>query len=501
MLKLKYFPLLLSLILILSGCGLKTESLISDPGKDYEVVYDVKGATFGVPKSFLKTATAITEISDNSDFDEEGVYLYKDGENKYLFFGMQQIVIAVEKGTTFHFTTTKDKKDALDHSSVMGIWMDPEKKQLPYEEDNTGKVYKLIATVDAQVVITKNLYGDFVGKLSSITTDQGEWSMFVGVPGSDYKKDVTDKQKKVIESIAKSLTSGEKEEETYYEVGTPSDISSSEAEEGTIEESVAENSKESSSETAEGESAEENTPSAAAPETAEAVETGESLDAAAGSVDSSEVENTTETQPPVETTELETVRPDESRPAEGTIQGMNMTNQKRHVTDMSGISDSSIYSFLTLGQKGSLQAFSEQSLKPEGLAITYDNIYMGDAAIKLIQDFCDSGSAGYQYTDPPVGTSWVVCEYTLDYLNLDDRPYVDIKALGADGKAIRHAGIEYKESERTYEITTHKKEDGNIISGMMVYFPLPANTNEFVLAAGQGASNPHYKGAFLLVKI
>lgn len=500
--------LTLSMTVSVCACGLASSGLTESTGRDYETIYDVDGAVFGMPKQFLKVATAITEISDNSDFSDENIYLYKDGESKYLFFGMQQIVVAVEKNTAFHFTTTKNKEEALDNSSILGIWMNStEKKGLSYSEENSGDIYKLIATVDAQVVITKNLYGDFVGKLASITTDKGEWSMFVGVPGSDYKNDVTSEQKKYIEAISKSLTSGKKVEETYFEVGTSSDTETAAADDEAKEtakaaEKVATKSvavkttkaanvtetENTSSESIEG-SETAGAPTSVAETTVNPMETAQA--------ETSEAETTAE----AETEPLETVRENESRPEKGDMQGMHMVNQHKAKADTSGISDSSIYSFLSFGQKGSLQTLSDENTAVEGMAITYDKIYTGDEATALIEDFCASGEAGYNYTAPPVGTSWVVCEYTLDYLDLNDRPYVDIKALGPDGQPIRHAGIEYKDSMRTYEITNHKKEDGSVVSGLMVYFPLPANTKEFVLAAGNGATNKHYKGAFLLVKI
>ena len=96
--------LTLSMTLSVCACGLASSGLTESTGRDYETIYDVDGAVFGMPKQFLKVATAITEISDNSDFSDENIYLYKDGESKYLFFGMQQIVVAVEKNTAFHFT-------------------------------------------------------------------------------------------------------------------------------------------------------------------------------------------------------------------------------------------------------------------------------------------------------------------------------------------------------------------------------------------------------------
>ncbi len=84
---------------------------------------------------------------------------------------------------------------------VNGIWMSVDGKK--FNADISKR--KTVATVDAGVVITNDLYNDFVGKLVTLTdSDNTEYSMFVGVPGN-RRKDLGDKKKNGIENIAKSF--------------------------------------------------------------------------------------------------------------------------------------------------------------------------------------------------------------------------------------------------------------------------------------------------------
>ena len=495
--------ILLTAGVLLTGCS-GGEKLTEIPGNKYETIYAVDGVRFSMYKSFLTSATAVTEVSDNSDFDENGSYIYKDGENQYLFFNMNSVVVAVEKGTTFNFTTTKKKEDALENSSIMKIWLtSTEKKGLNYKESN-HEYYKLIADVDAQVAVTTNLFGDFVGELAYVRNEETEWSLFVGVPGTDPKKDITKQQKEYIAAVAKSFCPAEKPDESisYAVVASGSEIPESEMQTETApaaetvadtetekKETVIETTEESATNSEPAETVEnDKETSAAAPETSEETQ------AAGTEAEPSGEEET----PSEETAPLETVREAESRPVEGETVTIHVSNQKEAVSNRYGIADSSIYSFLKIGQKGSIDVLSDNQAVKETMAMKLHTVYTGSAAIELIKAYCTNGDAGFDYTDPPVGTVWNVAEYDLDYMELTDRPYVDIKILGVDGQKLRHAGIVY--SSRTYDMDYKTKDDKNY----MIFYAVPSNTTEYVLAGGLGNENPEekdLKGAFYLIKM
>jgi len=85
------------------------------------------------------------------------------------------------------------------------IWFTADGKSLDYTDKKSDKGYKLIATVDADVSITQDVYGTFTGRLAHVSDENGEYTMFVGIRGDSYK-DLDGSDKDLIEHIAASLT-------------------------------------------------------------------------------------------------------------------------------------------------------------------------------------------------------------------------------------------------------------------------------------------------------
>lgn len=203
-------------MLLTTGCG---SSLYEKQPANYTYVTSVKGASFSMPENFLEAATAITNINKDMDYSNS-VYLYKNGETTYLLFDIDTAVIAVENKTTFDFLNTDNVVESLENNSLDGIWFNPEGKKLDYSAENKGGEYKLIATVGADVSITTDTYGSFVGKMAYIQTENYECTMFVGYSGEKYD-DLPKEKKDIIDHITKSLTlSGDTE---YYTAATPKD--------------------------------------------------------------------------------------------------------------------------------------------------------------------------------------------------------------------------------------------------------------------------------------
>jgi len=166
----------------------------------FERITAVPGIAFQINQSIVSKATAVTQISEDANFTRGDYYSYKDGKEKYILFNLDKLVVAAQRGTEFDFADDSSEA-ALDKSNVMGIWFT--KSGRKFDVDVNGD--RAEATVTAGVVITKNLYADFTGKLITVTNKGEEWSLFVGVPGSSYKE-LNDSAKKGIEAIASSLS-------------------------------------------------------------------------------------------------------------------------------------------------------------------------------------------------------------------------------------------------------------------------------------------------------
>ena len=170
--------------------------------------------------------------------------------------------------------------------------------------------------------------------------------------------------------------------------------------------------------------------------------------------------------------------------------GINMSNQKDAQVDGDAFK-SDVYSMLSVGQKGKAQVISDEAgATIITVAVQLNTVTTGQQAVDTIKEYCASGSAGYAYQEPPVGTSWVVASYDVDYEGNPERPGVNSKLYGLNGKKLYFNGIGY--STRTYDM--NYKADGG--KNQMVYFAVPINCKDYVLAFGDGNVDNLYQAAY-----
>lgn len=176
------------------------ESITKEKMPGFTEITSVPGISFYINSNFIDKATAITQVSDNISFQKNMYYSYKNGEDKYLLFNMENLIVAAQKGTDFWIGESNDKEYSLLNASMMNIWFTQGSKKFETETENGITVTK----VNAGVAINSTTYGDFCGKLVNINKDGEEWSLFVGVPGERYDK-LSDASKKGIDTIISTL--------------------------------------------------------------------------------------------------------------------------------------------------------------------------------------------------------------------------------------------------------------------------------------------------------
>lgn len=477
---------------LLTGCGGSSSSY-----SGYKEHTEVEGVTFSIPSSFTDSATSVSEISSNGDFKSDVTYEFKNGTDTYLLFNMEGIIVIVRKGTDFGFFDTDDKQSCLKNSSILSVQLTlPERaKKFDYEDVTSDNVYRLIGTVKAEAVITRNVYGDFIGKVSSICIGNDEWTLFAGVPGTRYNR-ITKDQQKVIEAIA----------ESFKPVTTTND--------GATTESTEESSNTGSTTTVISGGSSKNyiSSSASTEATAEGQETGETSDTSSSQTASSQAENsseepvaassvsagTVEEQKPEESA-TETSEENEEAKSDDTDQGdsdpengIHMSNQKE-ATVVGDAKLSDIYSMLSIGDKGKAQVISDEAGEVITVAVTLNKVVTGQEAIDTIKEYCTSGKSGYSYEQPPTGTQWALAVYDIDYEGNSERPSVNAKIRGLNGDKLYVNGIGY--SSRTYDMN-YQASDGK---NFMVYFAVPINCKEYALVFGDGSTDNLYQAAYFRI--
>ena len=114
-----------ALICISAMSGCSSSKLYTSDTSGYKEITDIPGVKFVVPNSVAQ-ATVINQISGNMEFDSNTTYSYKDGVESYIVFNMNNIVILVQKGTSFGFDQLpagEDKTSCLNNSSILGTWL------------------------------------------------------------------------------------------------------------------------------------------------------------------------------------------------------------------------------------------------------------------------------------------------------------------------------------------------------------------------------------------
>lgn len=484
---------------LLTGCGGSSASY-----SGYKEHTEVEGVTFSIPSAFTDGATSVSEISANGDFKSDTTYEFKNGTDTYLLFNMEGIVVIVRKGTDFGFFDTDDKVSCLKNSSILSVQLTlPDRaKKLDYEEATSGNIYRLIGTVKAEAVITRNVYGDFIGKVSSICIGNDEWTLFAGVPGTRYNR-IDKDQQAVLEAIAESFSpvtatddnASTESAEDASDAGSTTKVISGGSKKNYISSSSPSESSESTAtedsknNEATDSSANGSSTTVNANDQAEEGSTGSEvkIDVMEQVPEEEEAEQT-ETETSSEDSESEEQANSDSDPENG----IHMSNQ-REATVVGDSKISDIYSMLSVGDKGKAQVISDEASEIITVSVTLNKVVSGQEAIDTIKEYCNSGESGYSYEEPPTGTKWVLASYDVDYEGNSERPSVNSKLRGLNGDKLYVNGIGY--SSRTYDMNYQAKDGKNF----MIYYAVPINCKEYALVFGDGNTDNLYQAAYFRI--
>lgn len=442
---------------ILKG-GVQASETVRD---GFTEITDVEGVSFYMDDRLLDLATAITQISEETGLDDSSYYVYKNGIDQYILFNMDKVVCIVQKGTDFGFDEKENKEEALKSSNICNIWFEKSGKELDIRQaDNT-----FYTKVNAQITITRSLYGDFTGELVTTTDGTEEWSIFVGVPGTGYDK-VSENNKKVIESIAETLHVTKKD----TDVNESFDQKTEEEEPDTGEQEESKEEDQPGTETFQ-----EEEPSV--PENVTIIEETDS------DVSMEETQGEEETfQNVMENTGVSSEHLTEkvTEVLQDSADLISVQNNQREKKKNGQIFESDIYSMLDIGETGSLTVYNEENGMLEQPAIHICQLYKGADAIELIrQNLTDT-----DYVSAKDGCSYQAVVYDVDYSQCTGTPYVNIKIRGVDGNNLKYRGVKY--TKKTHDILNSAKQEGAWVKGYICYYEIPNGCSEYVLECGDG---------------
>ncbi len=461
---------------------------------NYKTINEVNGVSFIVNTNIMNKATAVSEISEKINIDPELLYLYKDGKENYLLFGLNNIVVAVEKGT--EFPLHKDMTDLdIESASVCGIWFEQSGLKLQADYESNAVTFEVIGGLN----ISNNLYTDYVGKLKILSDGEEQWAIFCGIPGADKYKNLSDNAKKGIDTIVSSLVQSDyvapTNEEVYAvridnaqmqqtaesdaEQVTPSPATTPSAEVKESEEASVEDTEEDVTEVKdEAEPSEE-----VSEDVAEDDEATEDVEVAEEPV--GEPEPTEEIEEPTPTPEPEPAYiAEKEKTTVDRGSSVQLDNQKLVMNKKSNEAYSSdIYSMLSLKDNGIIGEFDIHTKQIVTPIINISRIYKGKTAVDMIKEYCKE-TGDYDYFDAPIGCEWHVAEYSLLYKNCATKPYINIKLRGIDGNNLVHKGIKY--TKRTYDMFNKAEWNGDYYGVCYCYYAVPIDVKEYALECGLG---------------
>lgn len=444
---LKKCLLLIGATILLGGCN-SNSSVYYIPESGYTTVNHIDNLAFCVPSFVANKATAITKISNDQEYDSNIAYSYKNGTDEYIMFCINQLVVLAQKGTSFQFLNTENKETCLTNSDLLNTWFTKCGKSFSYTDEINSNTYKIISDVTAEVVITTQLYGDFVGKLAVISDGTDEWSVFAGVMGNSFEN-LTNEQQSFINDIVLSmrLEKNPIEEVPTYDVVLESNPLE-ESKDELLEKPVIETNATASTK--------------------------------------SEIEVTTQTNENLTTEYSAIVSSDSDFSEIDTISeniGINVTNQKRKELLFDNAYKSDEYSMLSLCECGILSARNSKGVI-ETPIIRINKIYTGKEAKKIVNN--SSNEFLIHGFEAPRGYTWHVAEYDVSYESCSEDIYINIKIEGLDGNKLYFRGIPCE--ERTYDSSYAVSTDsaGNS-TNHYVFYAVPNGCKEYVLKCGEGS--------------
>lgn len=414
--------LIFTSVIMLTGCG----SLYSSHKSGYTEITAVSGVMFEMPENFLSDATAVTSISQDSDYEATETYLYKNGDSCYMLFNMNSVIVAVSTDTSYNLSESDDVDASITNSTLNGICFTPEDgSSYSYEESNKKDSYKIIADAVGDVTLTTELYGKYDGKFVYVESSGMECTMFVGANMEKYRK-LSGSQEKLIEHIAKSLTITA-DEATGSDDQPSEDVSVMDSEDSQKETNISD------------------------PVTVE--------------------EEATETKAETESTKRENSGNEQSE--------QTFLHAESNQHEATGTA-SDFYHQLKIGDVGRLEALDGSGKELKSTFVIVNDLYVKDDADKIIREYCKTDECPYEYSAAPDGYSWHAIEYTLS-MSPEDL-YVDIKLEGLDGEKLKYRGV--AASSMTHDIFYHmeKTEDG--YSKLYCYYAVPNGCKEYTLEFG-----------------
>ena len=468
---------------------------------NFNTIHEVRGVAFGVNSSIINKATAVSEISEKIDIDPSLIYIYKDGKNRYLLFGLNSIVIAVEKGTKFPLHENMTDLD-LESASVCGIWFEQSGLKLQSEYDSNSVTFQAIGGLN----ISNNTYSDYAGKLRIISDGTDQWAIFCGIPGADRYKDLSDNAKNGIDAIVASLQFSDyvepSKEEVYAVKIDNSDMADvASADINTTDDEIApkenvtvpiqetEDASETETKASEVEVTEETeteTEVVAESETGETSEESSEEDTEGMTEESAEKVTTEEKESSIEGNEPNApafiLEEEEEHKSRGS--SVQLENQKKVANKKSNEAyTSTIYSMLSLKDNGIICEMDRHTKQINTPIINVSRVYKGKTAVNMIKDYC-STTGNYEYFDAPVGCEWHVAEYSLLYKDCTTKPYIDIKLRGIDGNNIVYKGISY--TKHTYDMLYKAEWNGDFYGTCYCFYAVPIGVREYALECGLG---------------
>lgn len=502
--KLFVLVFLMASMCLLTACG-KNKEIYDSGEKGFAQITAVDGISFDVVSDVSRNATAITNISEDMDFEPNQTYMYKDGETQYFLFRIDSIVCVAQKGTSFGLKDAENKLDAVTKGNILGIYFTSPKKKLEFVEDEKNGVYKMVATVTAQVALTNDLYNDFAGRLAYISNGVDEWTMFVGTIGQDFR-DFSDDTKEIITYMAATLSLYEEpaaaeapepaislggEEALSSNVETVSGNSADDESDNAIidmgedssgsdgeEQEISEN-EEIDNEPENPDGAEEAEIQEEVPVVQEEIEVEVIVEENEG--DTLQEESAEQSEDVEAASNSESENKAEQKPESGFVR---LNNQKNTVKDDTTVYTSNIYDILDVGKLSYADVLSADASCYYRATIRADKILTGTEAEAVIKDAYNKGIVTGNYFSPPEGCCFHVIHYTVAFPEGADG-YVNVKLRGMDGEKLRFRGISY--TQRTYDIKVSDTE-------FYAFYAVPNGCSEYVIEIGEGTVDNEKSG-------
>ena len=496
----------------LTGCG----SVYESHNNSYMQIDDVPGVTFDMPRGLSENATAITEISNDENYDSS-TYVYKDGKTKYILFNIRSVVIIASNDTSFDFGRG-DMEKTLKNSDLDGIWFKADEGGLKGQRETRAESSKVMCNVNADVSITTSLYGTFSGVFANVKHGKYECSIFAGMAADKYK-DITSSNRKVLEHIVRTLdydpdtadlkgiASGDasKRNDSLPENTQQNEKAGSDAKVEASIEKVNDKGKQDvqasiekvGSDDGDGDDKEDSSSivsdlnngnensgdqdrfgiqSKKDKKKNDGKDKEKSSSSKAGSKSSKKNLYSGE--------EDEGISSDFNKGAEtlliktkNTASGLSNDDivkeeKKRRASETK---DSDIYNMLKIGDTGKYKHLDDYGKEVKD-TVRLDTVYTDNYAAKLMKVLVPDS----EYREPPAGESWHIARF---YVSCDPtKLYTDVRVRGLDGGKLNYRGISY--SSRTYDILDNVIRYGSGYSDLYVYYLIPNGCKSYMLEFG-----------------